>query len=200
MSKEKEKEIKIIGFYTANTPYEEEARQLVESLDKFNLSYHLYPIESGESWVENCAQKSNIIKRALDDFSEDILYLDVDARVLRKPSFGSIDRSVPGYCLWTHTFTGVPTEELCSGTIYFPNNSISRQVVDAWIAMQKTYPKLWDQKTLQKVHKMFPHERLHHDWINIQSYIRKGDGKEIRFIETENPIIVHTQASRRNRF
>jgi hypothetical protein len=186
--------IKVVGFYTKDTVYEEEANKLIKTLDTFSIPYYLYPIENKGQWVLNCAQKPKIIKQALDEFIDDILYLDVDARVLRRPDFEQLELSCPGYCVWKNPYTKNP-EELASGTIYFPNNKISRAVLDDWISMQEKYPKMWDQKVLETLYKKYPYELLHHDWINIAENSNKG----LKFIETENPIILHTQASRRLR-
>ena len=188
--------IKVVGFYTKDTVYEEEAKKLVKTLDKFSIPYYLYPIENEGKWVLNCAQKPIILRQALDDFIDDILYLDVDARVVRRPEFEQLDMSSPGYCVWSNPYTKNPGE-LASGTIYFPNNKISRAVLDDWISMQEKYPKMWDQRVLETIYKKYPYSLLHHDWINIQQdngTIVKG--KITKFIETENPIILHTQASR----
>ena len=182
--------MKIIGFYTPNTPYEEEAYMAKLLLDNFQLPYHFYEVDNKKDWALNCAQKSKVIRQALEDFEEDILYLDVDSRVIRKPPFEEINRGLPAYCIWYNPLNGA---QLASGTIYFPNNNISRQVVDAWIEEQERNPTEWDQQTLQNVYEKYPHTLLSHDWINIQGY---GD---VKFIETETPIVVHTQASRRHK-
>jgi len=183
--------MKIIGFYTVDTPYEQEAEEMKKTLDKFNLSYQLYEVDNQKSWELNCAQKSRILRMALDDFDENILYLDVDARVMRQPPFEDIEKDIPGYCVWYNPYQR--QEQLCSGTIYFPNNYISRRVIEDWIYEQQKDPKQWDQVVLQRIYQEYDHFLLHDDWINIERNTQN------RFIETDNPIIVHTQASRRNK-
>lgn len=183
--------MKIIAFYTANTPYEQEAEAMKKTLDKFNLSYQLYEVKNQKSWELNCAQKSRIVRMALDDFDENILYLDVDARVMRQPPFKDIEKDIPGYCVWYNPFKS--HKQLCSGTIYFPNNKISRQVVENWMYKQQKTPTRLDQDVLQDIYREYDHFLLHEDWINIERNSRN------RFIETKDPIILHTQASRRNK-
>lgn len=195
MGRKKEKEVRIIGFYTNDALYSVEAEKFKDSLEKFGLLYHLYEVPSKNSWYLNCAQKSKVLLNALEQFEEDILYLDVDARVIRKPTFNTIRRDIPNYCVWFDYHN--KRTQLASGTIYFPNNQLSKEVLRAWIDAQEAAPSDWDQVTLQSVYKRFPYAELHHDWINIESAVRESDAKLLTYIETDNPIILHTQASRR---
>ena len=185
------REVRIVGFYTRNTPYELESKEMIASMEKYNLLYHLYPIDNQGQWELNCANKPSILRKALDDFpNDDLMYLDVDARVMRQPPFNEIDRGVPGICQWNPRWH---PNEVLSGTIYLPNNDISRKLLDIWIAEQKAHPTDWDQRTLERIYDKVPHSLLHHDWINIDK------NKKLTFIETPNVIINHTQASRRHK-
>lgn len=75
-----------IGFYTKNTPYEEEAIQMSKTVEKHNLKCKLYGIDSCRSWLKNAMQKPKIILQALEEFKQPIVYLDADARVEKYPS------------------------------------------------------------------------------------------------------------------
>lgn len=186
--------MRIIGFYTKDTPYEDEYLLMKESMDAFNLSYHVYPIDNKGKWEHNCGMKGTILRQALDDFPDDnILYLDVDARILRQPPFHEIEKNIPGYCVWHPKYR--KNGELASGTIYFPNNGLSREVLDEWIKIHNAQPDMWDQRSLQTIYDKHDHFLIHHDWINIM-----GTGDEhSRLLETDTPIILHTQASRQNK-
>jgi hypothetical protein len=185
--------MKIICFYTKNTPYEQEYNVFKESLEKYNLDHHAYAIENSGQWEINCSMKSKIIRQAIDEFDDNLLYLDVDARIVRQPPFKEIEKDIPGFCVWHPRYR--KNGQLASGTIYFPNNTLSRKVLDAWIEEQQKDLSAWDQDTLFSVFKKFDHFLLHHDWINIVGV----DGSESFLLKTDNPIILHTQASRKNK-
>ena len=184
--------MKVIGFYTINTPYEQEAEEFKKSLDEHSIPYHLYPVDNKGKWEVNCSLKSKVLRQALAEHDDNILYLDVDARIVRKPPFEEIEKDIPGYIVWHPKFR--PEGQLASGTIYIPNNDLGRKVLDAWIEEQDKDLTVWDQDTLFKVYKRFDHFLLHHDWCNI---VRFREDRPL--IETESPIILHTQASRRNK-
>lgn len=178
----------IVSFFTRDTEYEQEARELRQTLKAHNLKYKIYPVDSKGSWEQNCAQKSTIILQALTELKDNILYLDSDARVLRPPPFEQIEKDVPGYGLvqWPHKL------ELCSGTIYFPNNEVSKFIVKRWVEEQLKNTKEWDQRVLQRIYEETEHFSLPLDWINIA-----GKSANKKLLGSDNPIILHTQASRR---
>ena len=175
--------MKIVAFYTVNTPYEKEAEEFKESFK--GEDYHIYEVVNKGSWELNCAQKSECLYTALNDFKEDILYLDIDARKCRE--IPQIKSDIPGFCIWRRPWKGSDDIELLSGTIFFPNNNLSRQVVSDWMAVQKSSPSTWDQKTLQSIHTKYAHFQMDLEWVYIEKFMK----------QVKNPIILHTQASRR---
>lgn len=180
--------MQVIGFYSKDTLYEDEAKKFAESLDSFNLTYSLYPVENKGQWELNCAQKANVCMNALHDHTDNILYLDVDSRIERDPPFHEIEDSIPGYAVLPVHFQDQPFL-LASGTIYFPNNQVSRDVVTDWLNYQQKNPTMWDQRTLQKVHVHHSRKYLDLKWCTIANN---------RCTEKiKDPVIYHTQASRR---
>lgn len=184
--------MKVIGYYTINTPYEEEYQEIKKCLDSYSINYHFYGIDNKGKWELNCGMKSTVLRRALDEHGDNILYLDVDARIMRQPPFEEIEKDTPGFCVWNPKWH---PNELNSATMYFPNNDLSRRVLDCWIEEQKKQPMMWDQQVLEKIYKRFDHFLLHYDWFNILG----KTGPDSRLLETENPIILQTQCSRRNK-
>lgn len=180
--------MRIIAFYTVNTPYEEEARIWQESFKDEN--YHVFSVESRGSWEENCAIKPEIIRQAFELFpKEDILYVDIDGR-RKNPIPPSVPNPhVPGICFWNQRWN-FNVRELLSSTLYIPNNPLGKKMVDLWINYQLQNPKIWDQKVLQHVvekHEI-PHDVLGYEWISMDKHI--------------NPpfaYIHHEQASRRHK-
>jgi hypothetical protein len=176
--------MKIVAYYTSNTPYEQEALAFEDSFRGQN--YHIFKVDNLGQWELNCAQKPTIIKKALELFKEDILYLDIDARLVSSlPPIPSPNKI--GICMWNPIWKS-NTPELLSGTIYFPNNSDSLTLVNDWIEHQKLTPTVWDQKVLQSIIHKYDYELLDLKWVFIEKFMSA-------FVS--EPIILHTQCSRR---
>ncbi|WP_417711668.1 hypothetical protein [Roseibium aggregatum] len=73
----------VVSFYTANTPYEKEAKSLKKSFDRFNAPQLVEPLRPKGSWVENCALKANFVKGARQRLKSDIWWLDADAELCK---------------------------------------------------------------------------------------------------------------------
>lgn len=183
--------MKVVVYYTTNTPYEQEVQEFIKTAEKFETDYKVYAVSSENDWFKNCALKPKIIKRALEELQEDVLYLDSDARILR--TLPLIESNVPGFCVWDAPWR---PQELLSGTIYFPNTQLSHEIIDEWIEAQNNpnWKEILHQRKLEKIVKDKAHIKLDHDWVNIAG---KRPGSYM--LKTENPIILHTQASRRHR-
>ncbi|MCK9463140.1 MAG: glycosyltransferase family 77 protein [Proteobacteria bacterium] len=134
---------RVIAFYTKDTPYESEVKNLEASLIKFDIPYFIQGKENRGSWVENCAIKPEFIRDMLDKFpTEDLLYLDADAVVI-KPLKYVLEGNIG-----VHLYRG---KELLSGTIFLKNTDETRRLIFAWLDRQQLSPGIWDQKVLQQV-------------------------------------------------
>ena len=180
--------MKIVAYYTYDTPYEKEVPKFEESLRKFDLDFQVYRTAPRKSWVANCALKPFILKKAIEETKDDILYVDIDARCVRKPPFEELKFCrKPAFPIFGH--------ELLSGTMYFPNNELSRRVLEDWYGSQKSNPGQWDQKVLHRVVKaLYPDDyiKLGLHWVKI------FDNKRMD-LKGEDPVFVHYQASRKNK-
>lgn len=176
--------MKIIAYYTKDTPYEEEALEFSKSFA--NENFHVFAVDNLGSWELNCGQKPKVIKQALTKYTENILYLDIDARLV-----GDLE-PIPeptkiGICMWNPMWLSSFTE-LLSGTIYFPNNTYSIKLLDEWIKTQSDNPYVWDQKNLQSIISKYLYQKLDLRWVYIDKFMRN---------KVKDPIILHTQCSRR---
>ena len=175
--------MKIIAYYTTNTPYEEEAKGLAESIRALGMDYTIVPYCSRGCWELNVGIKPEFIKEMLDKYEDDLLYIDVDARVRQVPVFGNEDIGV-------HYKDGI---ELLSGTIYLKNNQRVKSLVALWCKTQKNKPMVWDQITLAIALKSFADDlkirirKLPPTYTQIHDLMR-GCGA---------PVIEHFQASRK---
>ena len=177
---------KVISYYTKNTPYEEEIKILEESLKKFGIKYQFYDVLNQGSWQANICLKPEIVKKALMETDEDLLYIDADAEIQSELIYFSdfLDD------LGVHYRRGT---ELLSGTVYFKNNEKVKKLVDYWVKEQQENPLMWDQHSLN---------RVVNRWKEILGIKVKDIPVEYCFVFDSQlplvkPIIIHNQASRR---
>lgn len=174
--------MRVISYYTENTPYKQEAENLINSLLPYGIHYSVYPIKNKGDWVLNCGEKPSIIYRALEHLKEDVLFLDADAIVCRE--IPELNYDVPGIC-----WSGPEPIRVASGTIFFPYNEASQNLLEDWIKEQEKYPNKYDQINLQSVLSRHKYINLSHEWVYINEKFTPLNGQP--------PIIKHTQASRR---
>lgn len=185
----------VVTFYTRNTPYEQEAQRLESSCRRFGIRFRSYATDSTGSWERNTQQKPQIIRQALDDTTEDILWVDADGTIMNQPTLFRNYQPDIGYPQvdWSKHSCGRNDTETLSGTIYFRNNKKVKSFVDAWIASTKRHPTWVDQQsfsaTLRKWRKKLHTEMLPEQYCQIFDTMA----------DTGEPIIEHYQASRRLR-
>jgi hypothetical protein len=180
--------MKVINYFTKNTPYEFQANQLKENLKSLDIDYKTYETNDLGSWELNCAQKSYILGLAIEETEDDIFYVDCDALFLQKPNweeFNNID--VPSFLIYEFEHNQKNYWELFSGSIYFPNNKLSRAVINAWKSTQERYPYQWDQQTLQAVvdQNKIPFVKMPFRWC-VTHHMKN----------VEDPVITHHSISR----
>lgn len=176
----------IVTYYTFNTGYEEEVKNLIESVKNFNLPFDSVGIPDQGSWQLNTQFKGYFIKNMMiKHFPLDIFYLDADARLYRHPTlFDKVNFDI--------AFHYYKLLELLSGTLYFSNNAKVFELVERWISMMQEFPAEKDQKMLndtveQSLDLNLNIRRLPPEYCKIFDLM--GDVK--------NPVIEHFQASRR---
>jgi len=179
--------MKVVSFYTKDTNYESYANNLRDSMDKHKVSYKIYEVDNLGKWELNCGQKPMIIKWALECTDDDIFYVDSDALFKRQPDWEVFEKQqVPSFA-WFE-WADKSKIELLSGSIFFPNNQLSKLIVDMWIVEQEKTPEEWDQRVLERLVKEnnIPHEKLPLEWVKVEDYMKW----------VSQPYIQHYQASR----
>ena len=170
--------------------YEEEAKGLVETLEKFNLKHNVARLESLGSWNLNTKLKTTWIKKNLQEQQEPVVWLDADARVEQYPQLFFDFKDVDFAC---HMRRGV---ELLSGALYFGNNEKTHEIVEQWIAVNARKPAVFDQRNLHEVVKT-RQEKINWHLLPptycLFDLIVKYEGVK------DSPVIWHRQASRRLR-
>ena len=128
--------IKVIGYYTKNTLYETQAKNLIKSLNDLQLDHDIEGVVSTGTWQGNTRLKAKFIKRMLNkhpDYS--ILYVDADAIVRSEPEL-LYNLNCDVAVRWEN-FTWRPNECL-SGTIYMANNDKTKSLCDLWDSINKS--------------------------------------------------------------
>jgi len=195
--------IAVVTFYTPE--YEEEANQLVETCNNFNVLCKAYPKPSKGSWVYNCTMKAEVIEQALSEFNHGVVWIDADGRLRNAPlMFDQLNKYDFG-CYWIPDVWNQPrnthlkpwsrgNEALAGGTLYFNNTDNSKQLITAWKKESQANPNRWEQQSLQKVWEEFDNKGL--NTCNLPQYYCKVF--DCKWFEVEQPIVVeHMQASRR---
>lgn len=176
-----------VGYFTEGTPYEDEARQCAESLERFGLDYDFLQVENSGDWCRNCAKKPSIIhSMMLRHDGRPVVYLDVDARMRQHPIL--LESFAPDVDVAYHKKDG---QELLSGTLYFGPTAHARNLVMAWSEMCLKHPDVWDQKHLQGI---LDNTNAYRTAELPASYVSIFDAQM-----SDDPVIEHMQASRRLR-
>jgi hypothetical protein len=195
--------ITVVTFYTPE--YEEEARQLVETCNNFNVLCKAYPKPSKGSWVHNCTMKAEVIEQALSEFNHGVVWIDADGRIKNLPSIFDQLNNYDFGCYWIPNVWNQPrnqhlkpwglgNEALAGGTLYFNNTPITLELLKAWKKESLENPNRWEQQSLQKVWEQFNTKGLK-TFNFTQGYCKVFDCNW--FEKEETVIIEHTQASRR---
>ena len=184
----------VVAYYTVGTPYEQEARRLIPSLQRFNIPYQVSPVSSQGNWYQNTQWKPTFLKQMLQQFAgKSIIYVDVDAEFLQYPSlFDELDQRPDIHVavhMLDHAKRGRPQAgfEMLSGTVYLKNDGVTAQIVDNWIQRCSVGGQLWDQVALKEAIGSSPFYILPEEYCTIFDYMS----------DVQQPVIRHYQASRR---
>jgi hypothetical protein len=127
---------------------------LLPSLQKFNLSYYIEKKPNLHDWVKNGKYKTQFIFDMLLKNNSDIVFLDADAELLQFPKLffdlnNSIDIGIHylDWWLFWHNQPNRNKKELLTGTLFFKNNEIIRELVKEWNEFNQSTHEL-AQKTL----------------------------------------------------
>lgn len=77
----------VISFYTANTPYQLEVLNLLQSCQRFEIEHHIEAVTSRGSWGLNVALKPLFIRDKLVELKRPLFWVDADAAFVQKPDF-----------------------------------------------------------------------------------------------------------------
>jgi hypothetical protein len=135
---------KIVGFYTSNSFYEQEAARMAASARRLGLRVHTTAVSSAGSWVRNAALKPTFLLEARKKHRGPLLYVDVDAVFHRDPwpvlmTYGD---DVAVYR---------EADRLISATILLNDTPATLSLLEVWKERCDKDPEIWDQVVLQQI-------------------------------------------------
>ncbi len=148
-----------VSFFTTGSGYEQEARELVKTLDAFALPCDVIGIPGAVgqgAWHDNTRLKPAFLRTMLAKHAgRPVVWLDADARVRRYPElFERLgDEGGQGGCDFAAHWRedpNYPHGELLSGTLYFSGSQRSIDLVHGWIRDCHANPTHWDQVCLDR--------------------------------------------------
>ena len=190
----------VVGYYTLDTPYEEEAKNLLASLNKLGLNHDILGVKTLGNWQANTRFKAGFMLDMLIKWpNHRLLYVDCDAVVHSPPNlFKNYKCDIA--VRW-QDFRWRKNECL-SGTIYMENNERTKRICELWRDVnikegnQSTRMEQWNLDTV--IDKMkaedpnFSYKNLPPEYTMIFDSMR---GMYPNIV----PVIEHFQASRRFR-
>ena len=190
-----EKPFTIVSYFTVDTGYEKEILNLIDSLNKLGLSYYIEGIRDTGNWTLNTHYKPIIIRKILDLIDKPVIFIDADARVQKYPLlFDDTKEDFMGYFPdRDKTNNTLIKDKVLSGTIFFNNTVMARELLDLWVKKCQVQRGDWDQQILSDAIKALGDKlsikNLPPTYVQIHDLMKKfGD-----------PIIEHYQASRRHK-
>jgi len=178
----------IVCYFTLDTPYAEEAKNLRLSCEKLGLEHRIVGVRARGSWEANCAYKAKFVEEWWRSLGRPVLWVDADGIVLRVPDLLrgiAADFAVHRTLGWMFD----------SATVFFNQTPGAEALLVRWRERCEADPKTWDQVHLdaawEDIAQSNPVETL---WLPREyTYIR--DLKDGAL--TQDPVIEQTQASRR---
>jgi hypothetical protein len=133
----------VVGYYTVGTGYEDEARQLIESLDALGLEHRVEALPVSGTWIKNCGRKARVIQRAWRETGRPVLWLDADARAHRAPTLlanTTADFAIRCFHGWAFG----------TGTVFFARTPLAGMLLDDWVHRVDVEPGVGEQIHLDK--------------------------------------------------
>jgi len=195
--------MKIISFFSKNTPYETVINEhLIPSIKKFDLDHEIIGIEDKGSWQLNVSYKPYFIKNMLLKHKESVCFIDSDGEIVQHPS---LLFTVPKDAIfsyhplhwhghWKNDWKNTSYFELLTGTMLWNYTPESLEFLDKWIAHVEKDKNNWGQKALETMIETMQPLNLH--FLPAEyCCVLMHDNSIPKYIT--DPVIIHHQASRK---
>lgn len=193
-------QIKIISFFTLDTPYEKVMYDyLFPTIKKFGLDWYITGIHNEHSWGKNTSSKPAFILDALkNNFHKSrLIFLDADATIEQYPQlFKDIPEEYDVACHyldWSTWYRNGEKKELLTGTLYLRDSKAVRELVKEWDKRARASTK-WEQDIFQTLLLERPEIKVYQLPLEY-CYIKTLPNGSEPFVKC-NPVILHHQMSR----
>lgn len=175
-------------------------KYLRPSLERWELPHKIYVKKSHKNWMKNTEYKAKIILEALNTFNTDLVFIDADGTVEKKPHllydiakrYHIAVHYLDWYKHWRNT-TGT-RKELLSGTMFIRNNDMTKELIEDWIEFNKKIKQSQiEQKNLDDLLKQKPKIQVYNLPVEY-CVVPKHDNSIPDYIG--EPVILHHQVSR----
>jgi len=175
------------SYYTKDTGYEEQVKELKTTLRRFNLESDIKGIKDLGDWYKNTYIKSQFVVDTMRRHpNRSIVFVDADAKIRRSPVlFNDYDCDF--------AFHLYNKKELLAGTLYFKNSKGGRYMANQWLKIDK-----------ERLTTLMPQKNLHAVFNKVKDKI-KWDTFPIEYCMIFDcrargrvrPVIEHFQLSRK---
>lgn len=142
-----------VAFYTRNSPYQEEIKKLITSLELFNLEYVIRDYKCKKDWLKNIHYKPICILDVMNEHpNKNIVYTDADSVIKQMPDlFNNTKADFMAHIRKNRKNNRLFINgELLSGTLYFANNKHVKKFVENWVTQSNhNIGKITEQHLLQ---------------------------------------------------
>jgi hypothetical protein len=176
-----------VCFYTTGTAYEQEAAELVASCDAVGLGCVTRGLEPRGSWERNCALKAGFVRSMRAELRGPLLWVDADARLARFPT----ELLTLNADFAMHLLDGWRG---FSATVYFDDTPEAARLIERWHERCEAEPDIWDQ-----IHLDLAWEDTAREHDLTTAWLDERFAKIFDRPANIDPVIVHTQASRRHK-
>lgn len=179
----------IVSYYTKNSLYEKQVRDLVASCKALCLEYDIEAIDSFGSWSKNCCYKPAFILKKMLEHRRPIVWTDADSVIIKTPKlFKTLDSDFA-----LHVREHLPQDDfskVLSGTLFINYSTKAKIFVKLWLL--ESLKSSTDQEALRDTIIKYPN--IANIFHLPSSYCHIFDKQE-----DLDAVFVHYQASRAQR-
>ncbi len=190
----------VVSFYTQDTLYQMEVKNLIASCEQWGLEHHIEPIQSFGSWELNCAFKPFFLYSKLQEFQRPLFWVDADGVFVKRPEYLK-EFEADFSCRINRGLPDTHPSKVMSGSLFINATPGAERILKLWA--KECYDKMsdperveevWDQALLRDVIARNQHGAK--IMALPPSYTAIVD-HPIDSEEIGEPVIAHHQASRR---
>jgi hypothetical protein len=121
----------IVSYFTRDWHYPQHAARLAGECEALGLEAHIEERESRGGYTQNCCIKPEFIRECLQTAGRPVLWVDVDASILRKPDFFL---GADGWDFQARKMASRRRRTWHVGTLWFNPTPATLDFVDEWVA------------------------------------------------------------------